>query len=285
VYAFVPSIAEIHDYYVDATRMYSRYSHGTGGWHIGLWEPGVATHGQAVLATNQRLLAGLAIDANSHILDAGCGTGALAIWAARRFGCRVTGITVVPLHIAMAQLLAAMTGVGHLCDFHHMDMTALTFPDASFDVVTNQETFCYVEDKGRYLREVRRVLRPGGAWRAVDCTRYERKPSARAEGRHRRTCSGWHTFPYLRPSEVERLTDEAGLRREPTEDLTSLTLRCVRDWLLPGIAGPPSERRRERARDPRQHAALIAHYDGSRAAARALIDGEFVYARFAATKD
>jgi len=285
VYAPVPSIAEIHDYYVDATRMYSRYSVGTGGWHIGVWDEGVSSHGQAILATNRRLLAGLAIDANTHILDAGFGSGSLAIWAARQFGCRVTGITAVPMHVAMAQLSAAMAGVGHLCDFQHMDMTAMTFPDASFDLVTNQETLCYVEDKRRYLRDVRRTLRAGGAWRAVDCVRAEGQPSVRAERRHQRTCHGWHTFPYARPSEAERLIDEAALRREPTEDLTRLTLPCVREWLQPGIAGPAAERRRERARDPRRFAAMLAHFDGSRACARALLDGEFLYVRFAATKE
>jgi cyclopropane fatty-acyl-phospholipid synthase-like methyltransferase len=280
----VPSIAEIHDYYVDATEMYSRYSVGTGGWHVGLWDAGVTTHGQSILATNRRLLAGLAIDAHTHILDAGCGSGSLAIWAARTFGCRVTGITIVPQHVAMAQLSAAMAGAGHLCDFQSMDMAAMTFPDATFDVVTNQETFCYVEDKLRYVRDVRRVLRPGGAWRAVDCARSERRPSVGAERRHRRTCDGWHTFPYARPSEVERLMDAAGFRREPTEDLTRLTLPGVREWLQPGLAGPPAVRRRERARDPRRHAAMTAHFDGTRACARALIDGDFVYVRYAATK-
>jgi len=280
----VTSIGEIRDYYVDATEMYSRYSAGTGGWHVGLWDAGVTTHGQSIVATNRRLLAGLAIDANTHILDAGFGSGSLALWAARKFGCRVTGITVVAQHVALAQLSAAMTGVSHLCDFQHMDMSAMTFPDASFDLVTNQETFCYVEDKLRYLRDVRRVLRPGGAWRAVDCARSERTPSARAERRHRRTCDGWHTFPYARPSDVERLMDEAGLRREPTENLTPLTLPCVREWLQPGIAGSPAERRRERARDPRRHAAMTAHFDGSRACAHSLIDGDFVYVRFAATQ-
>jgi cyclopropane fatty-acyl-phospholipid synthase-like methyltransferase len=280
----VPSLAEIHDYYVEATGMYSRYSAGTGGWHVGLWDAAVTTHGQSIVATNRRLLAGLAIDANTHILDAGCGSGSLAIWAARRFGCRVTGITIVPQHVALAQLSAAMAEVGHLCDFQSMDMSAMTVPDATVDIVTNQETFCYVEDKRRYLGEVRRVLRPGGAWRAVDCARSERKPSVRAERRHRRTCDGWHTFPYSRPSEVEGLMDDARLRREPTEDLTGLTLPCVHEWLQPGLAGPPAERRRERARDPRRYAAMTAHFDGSRACARALIDGDFVYVRYAATK-
>jgi cyclopropane fatty-acyl-phospholipid synthase-like methyltransferase len=280
----VPSISEIRDYYVDATRMYQQYSAGAG-WHVGLWEADVTTHAESVLATNRRLLAGLAIDANTHVLDVGCGSGSLAIWAARTFGCRVTGITIVSQHVAMAQLAAAMAGVGSLCDFQTMDMAAMTFPDATFDVVTNQETFCYAEDKVRYLREVRRVLRPGGAWRAVDVALSERKPSLRAERRHQRACEGWKTFPYSPPSQVEPLVNAAGLGCEPTEDLTPLTLPCVREWLRPGLAAARAMPRRERARDPRRHAAMTAHFDGSRACARALIDGEFLYVRYAATKD
>jgi cyclopropane fatty-acyl-phospholipid synthase-like methyltransferase len=279
----VPSVSEIRDYYVDATQMYMQYS-GGAGWHIGLWDADVTTHAQSVVATNRRLLAGLAIDAKTHILDAGCGSGALAIWAARTFGCRVTGITIVSQHVAMAQLSAAMAGVGHLCDFQTMDMAAMTFPDATFDVVTNQETFCYVADQPRYLRDVRRVLRSGGAWRAIDVALAERRLSQRAERRHQRACEGWHTFPYSRPSEVERLIGDAGLGCEPTEDLTPLTLPCVREWLRPGLAAARAMPRRERARDPRRHAAMTAHFDGSRACARGLIDGDFVYVRYAAAK-
>ena len=59
-------------------------------------------------------------------------------------------------------------------------------PDASFDLVTNKETFCYVEDKLRYLRDVRRVLRPGGAWRTLDSALPERGLSPLGERRHPR---------------------------------------------------------------------------------------------------
>jgi len=279
----VPSLAEIHDYYVDATEMYSRYSGGTGGWHVGLWDAGVTTHGQSILATNRRLLAGLAIDANTHILDAGCGSGSLAIWAARTFGCRVTGITIVPQHVAMAQMAAAMARVGHLCDFQHLDMTRLTFPDASFDIVTNQETLCYVEDKPRYLRDVRRVLRPGGAWRAVDCALSEGELSSGGERRHRRMCDGYHIFPEPRVAEVGQWVDAAGFRREPSEDLTPLTLPCVREWLRPLPDTLRATWRREREGDPRRHATLRAHIAAGRACARMLVDGDFVYVRYAAT--
>ena len=280
----MPSIAEIHDYYADMTEAYARYSAGTGGWHVGLWDADVATHAQSILATNRRLLAGLAIDPSTHILDAGCGSGSLAIWAARTFGCRVTGITIVPAHVAMAQLAAAMKGVGHLCDFQHMDMAALAFPDVTFDVVTNQETFCYVEDKLRYLRDVHRVLRPGGACRTLDGALPERRLSARGERRHRRICEGYRMFPEPRVSEVEHWLDAAGFRRDPTDDLTSLTMPGMRKRLQTPSAALRAAWRRERERGPRRDATLRAHIAAGRACARAMIDGDFAYVLYAATR-
>jgi cyclopropane fatty-acyl-phospholipid synthase-like methyltransferase len=279
----VPSLAEIHDYYAEMTGSYMRYAAGTGGWHVGLWDADVGTHAQSIVATNRRLLAGLTIDANTHILDVGCGSGALAIWAARTFGCRVTGITIVPLHVAMAQFSAAAARLGHLCDFQIMDMAAMTFPDATFDIVTNQETFCYVEDKLRYLRDVRRVLRPEGAWRTLDGALPERGLSARGERRHRLMCEGYYMFPEPRVRDVEQWLDAAGFHRDPTEDLTALTLPGMRERLQPTPAAVRAIWRRERARNPRWYATQRAHIAASRAVARALIDGEFLYVRYAAT--
>ncbi len=280
----MPSLAEIHDYYAEMTGSYMQYASGTGGWHVGLWDADVTTHAQSIVATNRRLLAGLAIDANTHILDAGCGSGALAIWAARTFGCRVTGITIVPQHVAMAQFSAAMARVGHLCDFQLMDMAAMTFPDAAFDIVTNQETFCYVEDKLRYLRDVRRVLRPGGAWRTLDGALPEGGLSASGERRHRVMCEGYRMFPEPRVSEVERWLDAAGFHRDPTEDLTSLTMPGMRGRLRPTPAAVRAIWRREREHNPRWYAILRAHMAAGRAVARAMIDGDFAYVRYAALK-
>jgi SAM-dependent methyltransferase len=188
------------------------------------------------------------------------------------------------MHVAMAQFSAAMAGVGHLCDFQSMDMAAMTFPDATFDIVTNQETFCYVEDKLRYLRDVRRVLRPGGAWRTLDGAVPERPLSALGERRHRRMCEGYRMFPEPRVSEVEQWLDAAGFSRDPTEDLTPLTMPGMRGRLQPPREAVRAMWRRERERNPRWSATHRAHMAAGRACARALIDGDFAYVRYAATK-
>jgi cyclopropane fatty-acyl-phospholipid synthase-like methyltransferase len=280
----MPTLDAIRQYYVDTTRTYASYSQGTGGWHFGLWEPGITTAAEAIVASNTRMVAGLAIDETTHILDAGCGSGAFAIWAARTFGCRVTGLTIVPVHVALAKLLAASAGVGHLCDFQHMDMTALSFPPETFDVVTNQESWCHVDDKLRYLRDVHRVLRPGGSWRALEYVLPERPLTTRGERWHRQTCDGWHLCPLTRRSEGERIIGETGFHLEATEDLSALVLPHVEPYLKTDHRKMRAIRRQAFLHDLRLLGSLNGHYAGALAFMRALTAGEIGYVRYSASK-
>src|SRR5262245_34161667 len=113
------------------------------------------------------MVRGLELGPATRILDAGCGAGGFAIWCAERFGCRVTGITICSEHVELAARHASEAGVAERCEFRWMDMDALDFAPGSFDVVVNQETFCCARNKSRYLREVLRILAPGGAWSSI----------------------------------------------------------------------------------------------------------------------
>ncbi len=280
----VRTVEDIRDYYVDMTAVYTAHGVGTDGWHVGLWEPGVTTHAEALLASNRRLVDGLLLDAKSQWLDAGCGVGGLAIWAARTFGCRVTGITLVPRHVVQARIAAALAGVGHLCTFECMDMAELAFPDATFDVVTNQESWCHTWDKRHYLRQVYHVLRPGGHWRAVDTAIREKPLPARAERRQQEVCAGWHLFPWPPRGEVEQMTREVGFLPEASEDLTERVLPHVRAWFGAGSGPARAAWRRQFAGDARGAANYRAHVRASRAFALGLTYGYFEYFRYGAVK-
>ena len=102
-------------FYSQLGLVYERYGAGTHGWHYGIWEPDVTSHAQALIRENELLLRGLTIDSSTHILDVGCGSGGFATWVARRGSGRVTGITIVPGHVAMAEALARAEGVLDRC--------------------------------------------------------------------------------------------------------------------------------------------------------------------------
>jgi len=92
-----------------------------------------------------------------HILDVATGTGAVAIELMRRKGCRVTGLdqSAGMLEVARARLppdIELVTG----------DADHLPFEAGSFDGLTFTYLLRYVDDPAATLRELARVVRPGG---------------------------------------------------------------------------------------------------------------------------
>ena len=104
------------------------------------------------------------------VLDVGCGTGALAIAAARQVGSAgvVCGVDPSPEMVARARRKAAKAGID--ARFETAPAQALPFPDASFDAVLSSLTLHHLSEDGRRqgLGEIRRVLRPGGTFLAID---------------------------------------------------------------------------------------------------------------------
>ena len=91
------------------------------------------------------------------VLDAGCGSGQLAAWLAGQ-GARVTGVDAAP---GMVRLAAARVPGG---TFAVADLSApLALGDAAFDLVVSSLVLHYLRDWEGPLRELRRVLAPGGA--------------------------------------------------------------------------------------------------------------------------
>lgn len=91
------------------------------------------------------------------VLDVGCGDGSYALEAAAR-GATATGIDRAPEMIAAARARGAGSGAR----FVEGDALALPFADGSFDVVIAVTLLCFVADAEGAVREMARVLRPGG---------------------------------------------------------------------------------------------------------------------------
>ena len=114
-------------------------------------------------AIKRRVLARAEIARGEDVLDVGCGTGTLAVAAARgAAGVQVTGLDADAAILARARKRAAEAGLD--IRFDEGTSTALPYPDESFDVVLSTLMFHHLPDdaKGETADELARVLRPGG---------------------------------------------------------------------------------------------------------------------------
>ena len=94
-----------------------------------------------------------------RVLDVACGTGVVAVTAARR-GAKVSGLDLTPALLERARKNAAIAGVD--VEFIEGDAEALPYPDGSFDVVLSQFGHIFAPRPAVAVREMLRVLRSGG---------------------------------------------------------------------------------------------------------------------------
>lgn len=116
----------------------------------------------------KRRLAGMAGPlAGRTAADLACGTGDLT-YLLSGAGARTVGLDVTPRMLALA---AGKRASGRRPSFVLGDMSDLPFATASFDVVTTGYGLRNVPDLPRAIREIARVLRPGGVFLSLDFNR------------------------------------------------------------------------------------------------------------------
>jgi ubiquinone/menaquinone biosynthesis C-methylase UbiE len=138
--------------------------------------------------------------AGRHVLDYGCGQGRDAITLVRRGATHVTGFDLSEHEVQAARQAAEQAGVADRTSFTVADAHATPFDDDAFDLVIGNSILHHL-DVAVALREIRRILRPGGMAAFVEplaanpILRLGRAvtPGARTDDEHPFTEADWET--------------------------------------------------------------------------------------------
>jgi SAM-dependent methyltransferase len=143
-----------------------------------------------------------------RVLDVGTGHGTYAIEAAQR-GAQVTGVDADPAMLGAARERARAAGVA--VTLREARAEKLPFDDGAFDLVVGVTVLCFVRDARAAVREMARVLSPGGRLVLGELGRF----SVWAVTRRVRGFFGsamWKDARFWAPRELTALARHAGLR-------------------------------------------------------------------------
>jgi SAM-dependent methyltransferase len=127
-----------------------------------LYPAEVAASSSCTWWTLGQLVTELGPAAGGRLLDLGCGRGGPGLWVARALPARLVGIDVSPLGIELAAARAASFLPAGGAEFRVATFEATGLPDAHVDAVMSVDALPFSPDPAAAVREVHRVLRPGG---------------------------------------------------------------------------------------------------------------------------
>ncbi len=174
------------------------------------------------------------------VLDVGCGIGGSSRILAKDYKFEVTGVTISPQQVKRAQEL---TPIEVSAKFMVDDAMALSFPDASFDVVWSIEAGPHMPDKAIFAQELMRVLKPGGILVVADWNQRDdrQKPLNFWEAPvMQQLLDQWAHPAFASIEGFSELLEATGLTdgKVLTADWTEATLPSWLDSIWQGIARP-----------------------------------------------
>lgn len=165
---------------------------------------------------------------DTHLLEVGCGSGGPALFLARKIGLRVTGIDINEAGIAAANAAAADAGLAGRAKFVCVDGgKTLPFPDRSFDAIQSIDAINHIRDRESLLRELHRLLKPGGTLLYTDPV-IVTGPVSNEELAIR---SSIGFFLFVPPGENERVLKSCGFELVSAEDATGNTAMVSARWV------------------------------------------------------
>lgn len=164
--------------------------------------------------------------ADRRLLDVASGRGGAAIHARQRYGLAVTGVDITPYNARRARHNAQAENVWPEVRFNMGNSHRLPLADAAFALVWSIESPAHFADKPAFLKEVARVLKPGGAFTFADLLVVDQIATASAEHRqiYDEFLRVWDV-PYLETYDsYKQALAEAGLELRRSEIVTQYNL-------------------------------------------------------------
>jgi sarcosine/dimethylglycine N-methyltransferase len=122
---------------------------------------------------SERTVAALAerlerLDGETRVVDLGAGYGGAARWLAQKAGCKVACVNLSEIQNERNRERSVAAGLGNRIEVVDGSFEDIPYGDASFEVAWSQDSLLHSGERERVLREVDRVLVPGGEFIFTD---------------------------------------------------------------------------------------------------------------------
>lgn len=155
---------DTREYYNSDDKLYRSFWDKDGNCHWGYFTTDRTSLARAMTELNRRMLNIAGIDKSSNVLDLGCGNGNNSFFLRQKTKAHITGIDLSDVRIENAnkQLLKTSASTRRKMRFVQGTATNLPLAKNEFTHIWSQATIYHVHNKANALREIARVLKPGG---------------------------------------------------------------------------------------------------------------------------
>ena len=218
---------QIISYYEGAGPDYFAWSKNYN-MHFGYYEKGMNPFSLEPMLErlNWEVLQRLDIEKNSqsHIADFGCGLGASLRYCAKQYPlAKLKGVTIVPWQVEQGNFLCSTSGLTDRLKIIESDYTRTPIPSNSLDGVFAIESGCYANGgaKSDLLREIHRVLKPGGKFVMADGFLKHGKPlTGLLKLSYDKLCSSWALTELGNIQQVEKYLCTLNFTELKVEDIS-----------------------------------------------------------------
>lgn len=217
-----PDRQRVKNYYTASTEDYLRWYESD--WHHHMhygFERDLPPGGNPTENLVRYMAERVDLKPGERVLDSGCGVGGSSIWLAQQRDCSCVSLNIMESQLRLVARYAQRHAVRHLVEPVNANFLQTPFFDNSFDVVWAVESFDHAPDKGAWVKEKFRLLRPGGRLIVADGFRAEQEFLGKNKDAYECFLRGWAVPHLARPSEFWQDLATAGFQQVVDEDITS----------------------------------------------------------------